>query len=111
MSWFTCSSHCEKRPKCTNDGGQFRMGANGRFRKSKRDLNGTDSDLDEFDTDQFEEVEDVEEHEGLPLRQLETEDGGVHLVIADDPEDPIGIGHEIWSEGLNSTVRVVREVE
>ena len=89
------------------------MGANGKFRKSKRDLNlnGTDSALDEFDTDLFEEVEDVEEHEGLPLRQLETEDGGVHLVIADDPEDPIGVGHEIWSEGLNSTVRVFREID
>ena len=89
------------------------MGANGKFRKSKRDLNlnGTNSDLNEFDTGLFEEVDEVAEQEGLPLRQLETEDGGVHLVIADDPEDPIGIGHEIWSEGLNSTVRVIREIE
>ena len=86
------------------------MGANGKFKKSKRDLNSTASDLDEFDTDLFEEVDEVEEQEGLPLRQLETEDGGVHLVIADDPEDPIGVGHEIWSEGLNSTVRVAREI-
>ena len=89
------------------------MGANGKFRKSKRDLNlnGTNSDLNEFDNGLFEEVDEVGEQEGLPLRQLETEDGGVHLVIADDPEDPIGIGHEIWSEGLNSTARVIREIE
>lgn len=48
--------------------------------------------------------------EPLPLRQLETDDGEIHLVIADDPDDPISVGHEIWSESANGAVRVVREI-
>jgi len=31
-------------------------------------------------------------------------------VIVDDPDDPISVGHEIWSESVNGAARVVREI-
>jgi len=34
----------------------------------------------------------------------------MHLVIADDPDGPISVGHEIWSESVSGTVRVIREI-
>lgn len=91
------------------------MNRKGKFVREKRDLelNVTGSALDEFDTDEFEDVEsdDYEPREASPLRQLETDDGEIHLAIVDDEDDPMGVGHEIWDEGRNSTVKVVRVIE
>ncbi|ODM15264.1 hypothetical protein SI65_09205 [Aspergillus cristatus] len=63
-----------------------------------QDLKGTE----EFDPD--------EEDEFVLDEALETDDGEMHLVIADDPDGPISVGHEIWSESVNGTVRVIREI-
>lgn len=86
------------------------MNRKGRFVREKRDLelNTTGSALVEFEDV---ESDDYEPREASPLRQLETDDGEIHLAIVDDGDDPIDVGHEIWDEGRNSTVKVVRVIE
>lgn len=86
------------------------MNRKGRFVREKRDLelNTTGSALVEFEDV---ESDDYEPREASPLRQLETDDGEIHLAIVDDGNDPIDVGHEIWDEGRNSTVKVVRVIE
>lgn len=84
---------------------------NGKFAPSRQDFNSTEElDPDEEDDFVLDEAINGEEMEPLPLRQVETDDGEFHLVIADDPDDPISVGHEIWSESANGTVQVVREI-
>ncbi|EYE93635.1 uncharacterized protein EURHEDRAFT_516582 [Aspergillus ruber CBS 135680] len=104
------ASYCAAKPKCRNDGGQFKL-KNGKFAPSRQGLNSTEEfDLDNEDYFVLDEAINGEEMEPLPLRQVETDDGEIHLIIADDLDDPISVGHEIWSESANGTVRVVREI-
>ncbi|RAH42516.1 uncharacterized protein BO95DRAFT_455762 [Aspergillus brunneoviolaceus CBS 621.78] len=53
---------------------------------------------------------DGEEWEPVSLRTLEDEDGDLHLVIAEDPDNPIRVGDEVWTDPIHGTVRLVREV-
>lgn len=45
------------------------------------------------------------------LKKVEAEDGSLHLVIAEDPENPIGPGHEIWSASRYANLAIVRVIE
>ncbi|PGH27445.1 hypothetical protein AJ80_00923 [Polytolypa hystricis UAMH7299] len=90
------SENSTKR-NCKNDGGQFQLNSRGGFTKNKAVL---DSSL-EFSMS--EESETVTE-----LKEVETEDGTTHLVIAEDPEDPIGVGHNIWDPETDKNVTVVK---
>ena len=43
------------------------------------------------------------------LRKFEGEGGSIHLVIAENPDNPLQVGSEVWSED-KGTVKLVREI-
>jgi len=43
------------------------------------------------------------------LRKFEGEGGSIHLVIVENPDNPLQVGSEVWSEERGS-VKLVREI-
>lgn len=92
-------SYCEDNPSCTNDGGEFFLNPSGNFVDGKRSIAGRGLELDPgYYTP------------ATKLRKLETEDGSIHLVIAEDAANPIKPGDEIWSSRQNANIKVVQDL-
>ncbi|KAL1957772.1 hypothetical protein VTO42DRAFT_5490 [Malbranchea cinnamomea] len=83
-----------------NDGGQFQLNAGGKFVASKSKVAHP-----EFipSTD-----EDLEPTEGP--KEVRTDDGAIHLVIAEDPEDPVSEGSEVFYGDTGEIHRVVQVI-
>lgn len=91
--WFS-RSYCED-PSCTNDGGESFLNPSGNFVDGKRSIAGRGFELDPgYYTP------------ATKLRKLETEDGSIHLVIAEDAANPIKPGDEIWSSTNISNIDI-----
>ncbi|EAU37150.1 conserved hypothetical protein [Aspergillus terreus NIH2624] len=90
------SSYCEDNPTCTNDGGEFFLDPTGNFVDGKRSIAGRGLMLDPGSSTP-----------AAQLRTVKTEDGGEHLVIAEDGANPLKAGDEIWSARRNATLKIV----
>ncbi|GES59952.1 hypothetical protein ATEIFO6365_0002028300 [Aspergillus terreus] len=90
------ASYCEDNPTCTNDGGEFFLDPTGNFVDGKRSIAGRGLMLDPGSSTP-----------AAQLRTVKTEDGGEHLVIAEDGANPLKAGDEIWSARRNATLKIV----
>ncbi|EAS31585.2 uncharacterized protein CIMG_07064 [Coccidioides immitis RS] len=89
--------YCARRT-CKNDGGQFYLNSNRKFVGNRpRALN----DASGFTMNEGNEAP-------ADLKQVETEDGATHLVLAEDPDDPIGAGSQLWDSETDKSHTVVR---
>ncbi|PYI33527.1 hypothetical protein BP00DRAFT_469914 [Aspergillus indologenus CBS 114.80] len=100
------ASFCKQSPTCRNDGGQFHL-RGGNFALGRR---GEEFVEDVMPAGNSTAGGQAEEWEPVKLRTLEDEDGHFHLVIAEDPDHPIRVGDVVWTDSINGTVRLVREV-
>ncbi|KMU73364.1 hypothetical protein CISG_03499 [Coccidioides immitis RMSCC 3703] len=89
--------YCARRT-CKNDGGQFYLNFNlSSWATGPRALN----DASGFTMNEGNEAP-------ADLKQVETEDGATHLVLAEDPDDPIGAGSQLWDSETDKSHTVVR---
>jgi hypothetical protein len=93
---YSSSSYCEDKPTCTNDGGEFFLDPTGNFVDGKRSIAGRGLMLDPGSSTP-----------AAQLRTVKTEDGGEHLVIAENGANPLKAGDEIWSARRNATLKIV----